>query len=273
MNHERYLSRIGLDPSDVRNADLETLARLQRAHVTSVPFETLAITGDPFGHRDGEGVSLAVDDCYEKIVTHRRGGFCFELNGLFGELLSRLGFDVTRRAAMVVNDGEARPPANHLTNVVTLDRPYVVDVGLGSPTMRRPLPFDGDERADAVGIEWRLVGSDRPDATHATQYRESTSESDEWTTRYVFRDVPRERRYFEATCEYLATAPESPFTGDPVVRIATESGFVKLSSETLTRKENGAERERSLSEAEWYETLEAEFGVSFPPDRQADPKR
>ncbi|WP_231184462.1 arylamine N-acetyltransferase [Haladaptatus sp. DYF46] len=261
MHHERYCSRIGLDPNAVRDTDLETLARLQRAHVTTVPFENVAITGDPFGNRDGNGVSLVAEDCYDKIVEGRRGGFCFELNGLFGDFLAELGFDVGRRAAMMVSDGEARPPANHLTNVVTLDRPYIVDVGMGIPTMRRPLPLDGETRTDDVGVEWRTVESTRPDSDYATQFRRSSD--DEWTTRYVFRDVPRERSYFAATCEYLATAPESPFTGDPVVSIATDSGHVKLRPDTLTRHENGEERERSLSEDDWYAALESTFGIAY----------
>ncbi|GKZ13956.1 arylamine N-acetyltransferase [Haladaptatus sp. T7] len=272
MNHERYCARIGLDPSSVRDADLETLARLQRAHVTTVPFENVAITGDPFGNREGAGVSLAADDCYDKIVENRRGGFCFELNGLFGDLLAELGFDVSRRAAMMLSDGEARPPANHLTNVVTLDRPYVVDVGMGVPTMRRPLPLDGDTTRDGIGVEWRTVESDRPDSDYATQFRDSPAENPEWKTRYVFRDVPRERSYFEATCEYLASAPESPFTGDPVVTIATDSGHAKLTTDALTRHENGEERERSLAEAEWYDALETEFGVTDRPEATR-PKR
>jgi N-hydroxyarylamine O-acetyltransferase len=263
MNHERYCSRIGLDPTSVRDTDLETLARLQRAHVRAVPFENVAITGDPFGDCDGKGVSLAAADCYDKIVEERRGGFCFELNGLFGDLLAELGFDVGRRAAMIVSDGEARPPANHLTNVVTLDRPYIVDVGLGIPTMRRPLTLDGGTRTDVVGVEWRTVESARPDSDYATQFRRSSDDDGDWTTRYVFRDVPRERSYFAATCEYLATAPESSFTGDPVASIATDSGHVKLSPDTLTRHENGEERERPLSEDGWYASLETEFGIAY----------
>lgn len=270
MDSERYLSRIGLDPAVVRSPTLETLAQLQRAHVATVPFETLSITGDPFGNREGEGISFAVADCYEKIVERRRGGFCFELNGLFGRLLADLGFDASRRAAMVVNDGEASPPANHFTHVVALDRPYVVDVGLGIPVMRRPLPLDGEAIADETGVEWRIVESDRPDATHATQYR-NPPKTDEWTTRYVFRDVPRERSYFEATCEYLATAPESPFTGAPTVTIATQSGHAKLSSDALMRWVDGEKRERSVAEDGWYDALEDVFDLHYRPSSR--PKR
>lgn len=266
MDHERYLSRLGFDPGWEPNRDLGTVARVQRAHVAAVPFETLSITGDPFGTHDGERVSLAIDDLYGKIVERRRGGFCYELNGLFGWLLARIGFDIERRAAMVVTDGEARPPANHLTHVVALDRRYIVDVGLRVPTMRRPLPLDGTHtRTDSVGVTWRVAPSDRPDADFVTQYRDSTTDGDdgEWTDRYVFRDVPREMEFFAATCEYLANAPESPFTGTPVVTVVTDRGHLKLEPDRLTRIAGGERTTEALSAEEWYDALDREFGLRY----------
>ncbi len=265
MDPDRYLERIGVDPGGVDRADRETLERLQRAHVTSVPFETIAVAGDPFGERDGEGVSRAYPDLYEKIVERGRGGFCYELNGLFGWLLAELGYEPDRVAAMVLgDDGEARPPANHLSHLVALDRRYVVDVGLGVPSMRRPLPLDGEVRTDAAGVDWRVVPSDRPDADFLTQFREPGDEG--WSDRYVFRDRRREREFFRASCEYLATAPESPFTDEPVAALSTDRGYAKLSPEALTRVVDGEERERSVDPGEWYDLLATEFGVAFGRD-------
>ncbi|WP_137287559.1 arylamine N-acetyltransferase family protein [Halorussus salinisoli] len=261
---EAYLARIGLDPSAVEPPGLETLESLQRAHVTAVPFETLAVTGDPFGSRDGEGVTLTLPHLYEKVVERERGGFCFELNGLFGWLLAELGFDADRIAAqMLSDDGDPRPPANHHAHLVSLDRPYVVDVGCGIPTMRRPLPLDGSVRADTAGVEWRVVESDRPDAAYLTQCR--SPGDDEWADRYVFDATPRKLSYFEATCDHLATAPESSFTGDPTVSIASERGHLKLSPETFSRSERGDRHEREVDVEEWYDLLESEFGVEYGP--------
>lgn len=265
MNPESHLSRIGLDRSQVRVANLETIERLQRAHVTSVPFETLSITGDPYGHRDGEGVSLGLPHLYEKVVDRRRGGFCFELNGLFGWLLAELGFDADRVAARVVgSDGDPGTPAGHHTNLVSLDRTYVVDVGFGPPILRRPLPLDGSVRSDDAGVEWRVVELDRPDADYMTRSRGPNE--DEWTDRYIFDATPRDLDFFEATCEYFSTATDSSFTGDPIVQMATERGYRKLSSETLIRNERGEEREREVGEDEWYDVLEDEFGLRFRPE-------
>ncbi|QLG27945.1 arylamine N-acetyltransferase [Halorarum halophilum] len=264
MDADRYLARIGLDPTDVDRPSLAVAERLQRAHVTTVPFETLSVTGDPYdGADDGEGVTLALPHLYGKIVERERGGFCFELNGLFHTLLDALRFDVDRIAArMVGDDGAGRPPANHHTNVIDLDgRRYLVDVGMGVPTMRRPLPVDGEVRTDEVGYAWRVVESDRPDETYLTQYREPGD--DDWQDRYLFSDVPRELSYFEATCDYLQSAPESPFTGDPVVSMATDEGHVKLRADSLTRIVDGNESEDSVAKEDWHDVLEREFGLRY----------
>lgn len=259
MDHERYLSRIGIDPTQVQSPGLKTLQRLQQAHITTVPFETLSITGDPFGDDTDEGISLAVTDIYEKIVANQRGGFCYELNGLFGWLLAELGFDVNRLSARIESSGELGPPADHLTLVVSLDRRYVVDVGFGIPKLRRPLALDGTGHTDEAGVEWRITESDRSDADHTIHYRKP--ESAEWTTRCIFRTVPRAMRYFEATCEYFELAPESVFRGDPIVLLATEQGHTKLSPESLTHTVDGEPQKRPISQKEWYDLLEHEFGI------------
>ena len=257
-----YLARIGVDPAAVAGSDLDALERLQRAHVTTVPFETLAVTGDPFGVRGGAGVSLAIPDLYDKIVSRHRGGFCYELNGLFGWLLAACGFDTTPVACRMVGDGGLRLPANHRANVVSLDRRYVVDAGMAVPTMRRPVPLDGAVRTDGAGVAWRVVESDRPDADYRSQYR--TAGDDEWSDWYVFRDVARETGYFAATCDYLTTASESPFTGDPVVTRATDEGHEKLSPDALIRIVDGEERERPVDESGWFDALRERFGVRYP---------
>ena len=262
MNLSAYCARLGID--DRPAATLAGVERLQYAHVTTVPFENLAIVGDPFPNGapawEPSGVSLSVPALYEKIVERERGGFCFELNGLFASLLSALGVDADRLAArMLDDDGRAQPPANHHTIVVEFDRRYLVDVGMGTPPMRRPLPLDGEVVTDAVGVSWRVVPSERPDADYLTQYRLPDGV---WHDRYVFSDMPRELSYFQATCEYLATAPESPFTGDPVVSIGTADGHQKLTRDSL-QWWDGKEHERSVTPAEWTDLLEKRFGLRY----------
>ncbi|PSQ18467.1 arylamine N-acetyltransferase [Halobacteriales archaeon QS_8_69_26] len=259
MDPGASLERIGIDPATVDTPDLATLDRLQAAHVRTVPFENLSIVGDPYGDAGGEGVDLSVPAAYRTVVDRGLGGYCFELNGLFGWLLSSLGYDVDRVAARVTSG--LTVPANHHALVVTLDRRYVVDVGCGTPPMRVPTPLDGTPPTDGAGVEWRVVTSDRPDATHLAQVR--VPGEAEWSDRYVFTDRPRDLDYFAAANDYLQSAPESPFTGDPVVNVATDDGWQKLSDETLTEVAGGEERERTVTGEEWYETVREEFGIEY----------
>lgn len=260
MTSEEYLDRLGVDPPV--ETTLEALAHLQWTHANTVPFETLAITGDPWGDREGTGVSLDLADLYSKIVRDRRGGFCYELNEAFRWLLDGLGFEVSRLAGAVLVDGEPSPPASHLLSLVHLDRPYVADVGLGGCPLRVPLPLDGSVRRDEAGIAWRVAESARPDAEYVARYR--IGREDEWTDRYVFRTEPRELAYVRATCEYLSTAPESGFTGDPVLTIGTDDGYAKLTTEAFTRVVDGEERTRAIDESAWYELVSDEFDLAFP---------
>jgi N-hydroxyarylamine O-acetyltransferase len=265
MDRDRSLERIGLEPDAVADPDRETLERLQRAHVKAVPWDRLATAGDPFGNRDGEGVSLSNPDLYGTIVERERGGFCDEFNGLFGWLLDDLGFEVSRAAAMVLSDdGHPGPPASHLVNLVTLDRRYLVDLGMGVLKIRRPLPLDGTSRTDESGVAWRTAESERPDVDYLAQYREP-GRSD-WSDRYVFDVTPRELDYFATTCDYLQTAHESSFTGSKTVSIATDDGHLKVTAETMTEFVQGERREWPVTESEWYDALERVFGIRYRTD-------
>lgn len=255
MDPDRYLSRIGVAREEC-GVDRATLDRLQRAHVTTVPFETLSVTGDPFDHGDGEGVVLSLPALYEKIVERERGGFCFELDGLFGWLLAELGFDVTRLAARMVHAIEL--PANHHPLLVDLDEPYLVDAGTGTPMLRHPLALGERAPPDEAGVEWRIVDSGRPDDDHLLQYRETGGD---WKDRYVFGTTPRDLAYFEATCDYLQSAPESGFTGDPVVALSTERGSIELRPGVFSHTHAGETEEREIDEAEYRRLLRTEFGI------------
>lgn len=259
MDPGAYLNRIDVEPSSIDQPDFTTLERLQAAHVRTVPFETLAITGDPRGLLDAGGVDLALPTLYEKLVDRTRGGYCFELNGLFCWLLRSLGYDARRVAARVLgDDGDPGVPANHHSILVDLGEWYVTDVGLGTPKLRRPVPLDGGAVADGTA-EWRVVPAQRSDEDYRLEMR--TTPDEEWAGRYVFTDTPRDLGYFRATNDYLQTAPESPFTGAPYLSIATERGYVTCSGHELTTVAGEERTETTLSDAAWYDRVESTFGL------------
>ncbi|MFP9193915.1 arylamine N-acetyltransferase family protein [Natronosalvus vescus] len=261
MTVRRYLNRIGLDETALEATDLETLTRLQYAHITKVPFENLDIIGDPFSDQDGSGVSLSLLALYEKIVERGRGGYCFELNGLFHWLLAELGYDIDRVGARITSGDSITVPANHHSNIVHLEKDYIVDVGLGTPKLRQPIPLDGSVVSDDLGIEWRVVESDRPDATYRTEFFDE--QNNDWTRRYIFDETPRNLLYFEATNDYLQRAPESPFTGSPTVSLGSDRGFLKLSTDTFIEWRNGDKQEHHVPPEQWYDTLKKEFAIQL----------
>ena len=143
MDVSRYLERIlCTDPAGI---DLSTLIQLQRQHLLSVPFENLDI------HLNNL-IVLEVEKIYQKIVLDQRGGFCYELNGLFGQLLQVLGFKVKYLAARVIQDGHIPSDFDHLTLCVEIQgKEYIVDVGFGAFILH-PLLLEVDiVQADPLG--------------------------------------------------------------------------------------------------------------------------
>lgn len=133
---KHYLSRIGATWPAA--ADAAALRDLHRRHVETVPFENLSI-------HLGEPIVLTEDALVDKIVHRRRGGFCYELNGLFAALLAALGYEVRLLAASVHgDDGTVTPAFDHLAVLVELDERYLVDVGFGAHTVY-PLRLDWPE--------------------------------------------------------------------------------------------------------------------------------
>lgn len=135
---DRYLAHLGFTATP--KVDFDTLRALQLAHLRSVPFENLDVY---------RGIAVTVDprDAFTKILDHGRGGWCFELNGAFALLLEALGFSVIRLGAAVLLGGPTQV-IDHLCLEVTLDEPYLVDVGFGDGfvlpiPLNRPGPHDG----------------------------------------------------------------------------------------------------------------------------------
>ena len=133
---DAYLDRIGYEGS--RHPSLETLAALHLAHPGAIPFENL----DPLLRRP---VRLDAASLEQKLVRDRRGGYCYEHNQLFGDVLEGMGYQVSGLAARVMwnaPDEEVRPRSHMLLRVVIDDTAYIADVGFGGLTLTAPLRLD-----------------------------------------------------------------------------------------------------------------------------------
>lgn len=238
-----YLERIGL-AAEPPTADY--LRRLQLRHLQSVPFESLSI-------HLGEPIVLDLDRLFEKVVTRRRGGFCYELNGLFAELLTSLGYDITLHSASVLLGPEPGPPFDHLVLRAVADdgRQWLVDVGFGDFTH---YPLRWDERGE----------QEDPSGTYHIEDQQDTDllvrKDDQAIYRLELR--PRTLRDCVPTCWWQQTSPDSHFTRSSVCTILTENGRDTISNRTLIETRDGQRHETKLADDDELRKLYSErFGV------------
>ena len=240
-----YLARIGAERP--ARADGESLRELHLRHLRAVPFENLSI-------HLGEPIVLEPDALLDKVVGRRRGGFCYELNGLFAELLEALGYRVTRLAARVHGEGGFGPLFDHLAlRVVDADGvEWLADVGFGRHT-DHPLRFAlGVDQQDPTG-GYRLDA--QPDTTDVVVSREGRPQ-------YLVELRPRTLGDFEVCCWWQQTSPKSHFTQNVLCSLRTETGRVTVSGRILVESEDSGRRtERELTTDELPGVYAEFFGM------------
>jgi N-hydroxyarylamine O-acetyltransferase len=242
-----YLARIGYHgPLDVSP---ETLRALHLAHLYAVPFENLDI---PLGRP----IALDAPALFAKVVTRRRGGFCYELNGLFGALLGELGFSVTLLSAEVARPaGGFSPPYDHLALRVDLAEPWLVDVGFGDG-FRLPLRL-GDPSDQPQGASAYLI---IPDGEYRVLMRREAG--GDWTPQYRFTLAPQALADFAARCRFHQSSPESHFTQGRICTLATPEGRISVTDMRLIVTTAAGRMETMFeSAADYAAALRDRFGV------------
>ncbi|MFC7982136.1 arylamine N-acetyltransferase [Streptomyces sp. NPDC057336] len=229
---DAYLRRIGAGAP--ARPTLDALRELHLRHLRTVPFENLSV-------HLGEEVVLEEARLLEKIVGARRGGFCYELNGLFGALLSALGYEVTLLAARVYGDGGALGiPYDHVALLVrTVDGgDWLADVGFGAHS-HGPLEFGERGEQEDPGGTFRIVAAG-PDAAGVRGGHDGARAADLDVLcdgKPVYRLEPRPRVLgdFVAGAWWHSTSPRSHFLQSPVCsRLTGDGGRITLSGRRLT---------------------------------------
>jgi N-hydroxyarylamine O-acetyltransferase len=248
MNVDAYLKRINYTGSLARTPEI--LRSLQRAHLLTVPFENLSI-------HSNESIVLDEVALFTKIVDDRRGGFCYECNGLFAGLLRALGFDVAMLAAGVARaDGSFGPNFDHMTLMVTLADRWLVDVGFGDSFLE-PLLLDSKVEQVQGARSFRL------DAKGDDVILSRRNDGGDWQPQYRFTLRPYEFADYEEMCRFHQTSPESHFTKGVICSRATSEGRITLSDMRLiTTGPQDLRDERTLtSRAEYDRVLREQFGI------------
>jgi N-hydroxyarylamine O-acetyltransferase len=248
MDVDRYLERINFTAEP--RLDLETLASLQLAHLTAVPFENLHVY-------HGVGVRTDTEWSVTKIVDERRGGWCFEANGAFADLLEVLGFDVARLGAAVLLAGP-NETVDHLTLEVALDEPYLVDVGFGASfivplALNRSGPQDGGSGVfELIPSEQGLTLTEHADGVPAPLYR--------------FKRVRHQMADFDAASDYLQSDTELHWSQKPFATRLIDHGpdRVTLLSDRLKIIHGDEITETAVAAEEWETTLQEWFGMGLP---------
>lgn len=244
-----YLARIGWNGPLA--ADLATLTALHRAHVLAIQFENLGVLL-------GRPPSLDLAAIFAKLVTRRRGGWCYEQNGLFGWALKTLGFAVTRLSGGVMRAerGEATM-GSHLCLKVTLDgRDYLADVGFGSSQLD-PLPL-----AEAKWRQPPMAGAvvRTADGLWQQAIREGPT-----PLSYDFADAPADEALLAQMCDWQGSDPDSIFVQNLVVQRRLPEGHLMLRGKVLTRTGPGTSERRELGSAdELVAVLRDDFGLDVP---------
>lgn len=229
MDRSAYLARIGYEGA--LTPSIETLQGLHRAHVMTVPFENLDI-------HLGRPISLDPADLFRKIVVDRRGGYCFELNGLFALLLEDVGFAVTRLAARVLYGAEGvRPRSHQLLRVQLGEAAWIADVGFGGHGLLEPLRMT-DGRVEQQGTDrFRLVAQEREG--YLLQYDMDRG----WTNLYSFALDSWLPIDYTFANYYHSHSPDSLFMQRRICTMPTREGRKTLTDMVLKIRSGGRAHE------------------------------
>lgn len=256
---DAYLKRLGVSAD--QGPSLALLQQLQRAHVQAIPYENLDVLAN-------EDISLDPVNLFRKIIANHRGGYCFELNVLFGWLLREIGFDVEFRMGRVwLRDPETVPPRNHGTHVVLVDgRKVIADVGFGGRAPRGPLDLSiigqAIDDGDALHEPLRVI--------EAGEYGVMIQRriAGIWSNQFSLESIAAHAADLEVANHFQSTASTSHFQHHLFVGLFRHDGRDGLFDTRLSRRRgNGTVITNLSSVGQLAETLDQVFGIDPKPHR------
>lgn len=237
-----YLNRIGFHGQTF--PDLTTLTALMSHQLQCVPFENTTV-------RAGNIPSLIPEDIYSKIVIDGRGGYCYEVNGLFAMALTTIGFEWYFAGARPMFY-PTRRPKTHMVVIVVIDgQNYLCDTGFGGYGLREPMPIAHEQHANQNGDHFSLELRDG-------EYVLTSLVNNEWTPQYGFALLPQEWIEFGLANYFNATSPDTIFTQKRLAVMQTATGRKILMDNSLKIIENGI---TTISEVDYASATQEYFGL------------
>lgn len=253
LDLDAYFARLGYDGP--RTPTLGVLRTIHRLHPQAIPFENL----DPLLCHS---VDLAPDAVAAKLTSGTRGGYCFEQNGLFSQVLSALGFKVSGLAARVLLGlpEDAQTARGHMLLRVELDgRSWLADVGFGGLTQTAPLLFEPGLEQETPHETFRIVAT-------GDHFRVQANTGGDWRTLYRFDLQEQFQADYAVSNYFLATNPASHFRTNLIAARALADGRLALSNNRFSRyhADGRIERRELTDAAELAGLLASQFGIAIP---------
>lgn len=249
MNTQSYLKRINYHQP--LKADKETLFQIHEAHLYHIPFENLNIQYDI-------PIVLTKEALYQKVMEEKRGGFCYEMNGLFRELLNEIGYKTALIAASVIDKhGVVGHKYDHAALIVDLEKRWLVDVGFG-----------GDSFVWPKELKLGVVQRDMHDFYKFEKYNEhqwmllQSGDGEHFTKQYIFSFEEEQLQNFEEQCQLKQTKEDGYFKMNLICTKATPEGRISIFNDRLTIKDRrGKEFRKIENEAELFNLLATAYGI------------
>lgn len=250
FDRNEYLARIGFVQRE-EESDAEQLIRLHRCHSLSIPFEN-------FTSFCGEPLSLTSDDIFKKVIRGHRGGYCFELNLLFQQLLEDFGYQVRPIFCRPFSGEGVKLPLTHRMMLVFLDgKTWVCDVGLGGNGWIEPLRLELDIEQHQWGRCYRII--EDPDMRYVVQIRRNEG----YAMAVAFDTQQAEESDFVMSNHYTSTHPASPFVNRMMCTIPTLNGRNTIRDTSLRIEANGVTVESELDAQTFPDTLRQWFHIEL----------
>ena len=249
MNLAAYLDRIG--HSGPTRPDLATLKALHRAHLLVIPYENLDV-------QMGRPLTTDPAAAFDKLVTRRRGGWCYEMNGLLGWALGEVGFDVTRIAGGVMRGlrGDWAIGTHLVLKVMVEGQPWIADVGFGDGPLD-PYPLS-PAAFEAAGYAYRL---ERLEDGFWRLHNQPAG----MPPYFDFQDQAAEEAVLAERCVWLQSAPDSNFVLNAVLQRHRPDCLLSMRGRVLRASTPAGHSDRLIGSAEEYVAVLAdEFGVDLP---------
>lgn len=252
FNQKAYLSRVGIE--EAIPLDVAGLVSLHMAQAYSIPFENLDIIL-------GRGIDISPEAMFEKLIDRKRGGYCFELNGLFIQALKVFGFEVRPLLARVHISGEPTGRTHKVCLVSFGEQQWLADVGFGANGLRAPMPLSLGFKSEQDGQTFKIVA----DNTFGMMMQCQSSKG--WLDLYSFDLSHVCSADVEMGNHYTSTHENSVFTSVPIATKPTTQGRITLRQDNLRIEGGKTVVDKTITKLrDYHVALSDHFGFEFTKD-------